>query len=228
MTVRGAALLASADAVLHDELVHPALVAAAREGAIVKSVGKRGGDPVSKQASQAGIEAELVALARAGKSVVRLKGGDPFLFGRGSEEAEALAAAGVPFEVVPGVPSPLGATAYAGISVTHRDLASSVTFVSGTTRAGVEYDWSELATVRGTLCVLMGMRKLDEVAARLARDARRPPDTPAAVIQWGTRAEQRVVEGTLDDVAARAKEAGLGSPAIVVVGPVARLRRALR
>ncbi len=228
LTLRADALVASADVVLHDELVSAAILERCRPDASVKSVGKRGGDPVAKQASQAAIEAELCALARAGKSVVRLKGGDPFLFGRGSEEAEALASAGVPFEVVPGVPSPLGATAYAGISVTHRDLASSVTLVSGTTRAGVEYDWSELATVRGTVCVLMGMRKLDEVAARLVHDARRAPDTPAAVIQWGTRPSQRVVEGTLDDIAARVEAAGLGSPAIVVVGPVARLRRAIR
>jgi siroheme synthase len=120
LTVRGAELLASADVVLHDELSHPALLDSVRPDAEVRSVGKRGGDPVQKQASQAAIDVEIVTLARAGRSVVRLKGGDPFLFGRGSEEAEALAEAGVPFEVIPGIPSPLGATAYAGISVTHR------------------------------------------------------------------------------------------------------------
>jgi uroporphyrinogen III methyltransferase/synthase len=228
ITVRGAELLASADVVLHDELVHPALLDRVREGAEVRYVGKRGGDPDAKQASQAAIDAELVALAREGKRVVRLKGGDPFLFGRGSEEAETLAAAGVPFEIVPGVPSPLGATAYAGISVTHRDLASSVSFISATTRAGTELDWSEFAGVRGTLCVLMGMRRLEEVCERLVRDARRDPATPAAVIQWGTRPEQRVVEGRLDAVAALVRAGGLGSPAIVVVGPVVSLRRTLR
>jgi uroporphyrinogen III methyltransferase/synthase len=228
LTLRAAELLATADVVLHDELVHPAIVARARPGAEVRSVGKRGGDRVAKQASQDAIDRELVALGEAGRAVVRLKGGDPFLFGRGSEEAEALASARVPFEVVPGVPSPLAATAYAGISVTHRDLASSVTFVSGTTRAGAPYDYAELASVRGTICVLMGMHRLDEVTARLVHDARKPPDTPCAVIQWGTRSDQRVAEGTLETLAATARAEGVESPAIIVVGPVAKLRRALR
>jgi uroporphyrinogen III methyltransferase/synthase len=228
LTLRGAELIAAADVILRDELVHPALLERAREGAQIRFVGKRGGDPGSKQTAQASIEEELVRHARAGLSVVRLKGGDPFLFGRGSEECEALVEAGIPFEVVPGVTSPLGATAYAGISVTHRDLASSVTFVSATTRAGAEFDWKELASVRGTICVLMGMRKLEDHCAGLIHGAARAPDTPAAVIQWGTRAEQRVIEGRLDEIAARAREAGLGSPAIIVVGPVASLRRTLR
>lgn len=228
LTLRGAEILANADVVLHDELVHPALLDWVRPGAEIRFVGKRGGAPEEKRAAQAAIDADLIALARAGLRVARLKGGDPFLFGRGSEEAEALAAAGVPFEVVPGVTSPLGATAYAGISVTHRDLASSVTFVSATGRDGRAYDWSELRRVRGTICVLMGMRGLDAHVEALMRDADRPGDTPAAVIQWGTRAEQRVVTGRLDAIAALAREAGLGSPAIVVVGPVVSLRRALR
>jgi uroporphyrinogen III methyltransferase/synthase len=228
ITVRGAELLASADVVLHDELSHPALLDLVRSDAEVRSVGKRGGDPVQKQASQEAIDVEIVTLARAGRSVVRLKGGDPFLFGRGSEEAEALADAGIPFEVIPGIPSPLGATAYAGISVTHRDLASSVTFVSGTQRDGVGFDWSELARVRGTVCILMGMHHLDHIAKSLIALAGRDPGTPAAVIQWGTRAEQLVAEGRLDAIADKAREAGLGSPSIVVVGPVAGLRRKLR
>jgi uroporphyrinogen III methyltransferase / synthase len=228
LTLRGAELLATADVVLHDELVHPALLERVRAGAEVRHVGKRGGDPGAKQASQAAIEAELIALARAGRRVVRLKGGDPFLFGRGSEEAESLVAAGVPFEVVPGIPSPLGAAAYAGISVTHRDLASSVTFVSAATRAGAEFPFAELASVRGTICVLMGMRRLALVCDRLIRDAARDPATPTAVIQWGTRAEQAVVEGPLDRIATLAGEAGLASPGVVVVGPVTTLRRTLR
>jgi uroporphyrinogen III methyltransferase/synthase len=228
VTVRGAELIATADVILHDELVPHALLSRAREGAEIRGVGKRGGDPAAKQASQDEIDADLVQLARAGRSVVRLKGGDPFLFGRGSEEAEALAAAGVPFEVVPGIPSPLGATAYAGISVTHRDLASSVTFVSAARRGGAPFDFAELAGNRGTLCVLMGMHRLDDVAARLVRDAGRDPATPAAVIQWGTRVEQRVVEGRLDEIASLARAAGLGSPGVVVVGRVASLRGTLR
>jgi uroporphyrinogen III methyltransferase/synthase len=228
LTLRGAELLATADVVLHDELVHPTLLERVREGAEVRSVGKRGGEPGLKQASQAAIDAELVAAARAGRSVVRLKGGDPFLFGRGSEEAEALAAAGVPFEVVPGIPSPLGATAYAGISVTHRELASSVTFVSAVTRTGARFPFGELASLRGTICVLMAMRRLDEVCAALVREALRDPATPSVVVQWGTCARQAVVEGRLDAIAGLAAAAGLGSPAVVVVGPVASLRRTLR
>ena len=228
LTLRGAELLATADVVLHDELVHPSLLDRVRPDAEVRHVGKRGGDPGAKQASQGAIDDALVALARAGRSVVRLKGGDPFLFGRGSEEAETLAAAGVPFEVVPGIPSPLGAAAYAGISLTHRDLASSVTFVSAATRAGADFPFGELASVRGTICVLMGMRRLGEVCDRLVREAGRDPATPAAVIQWGTRVEQAVVEGRLDAIAELSRAAGLGSPAIVVVGPVVTLRRTLR
>ncbi|XYH98205.1 uroporphyrinogen-III C-methyltransferase [Sorangium sp. So ce1128] len=227
-TQRGAELLATADVVLHDELVHPALLDGVREGAEVRSVGKRGGDRVVKDAKQAEIDAELVALGLAGRSVVRLKGGDPFLFGRGSEEAEALARAGVPFEVVPGVCSPLGATAYAGISLTHRNIASSVMIVSGVTRAGKGFDWSELASVRGTICVLMGMQALDAVVAGLTGPGRRDPATPAAAIQWGTRADQRVVTSRLDELPRRAREEGLQSPAVIVVGAVTRLREALR
>jgi uroporphyrinogen III methyltransferase/synthase len=228
LTLRGAELLATADVVLHDELVHPALLSHARADAEVRSVGKRGGDQHAKASKQAAIDDELVALARAGKSVVRLKGGDPFLFGRGSEEAEALAAASVPFEVVPGVSSPLGAAAYAGISLTHRDLASSVTIVSGTMRTGAPFDFQELAATRGTICVLMGMRDIERVTEALIARAKRDPATPAAVIQWGTRAEQRVAEGRLDAIAAIARAAGLGSPAVIVVGDVARLRSKLR
>lgn len=227
ITLRAVELLATADVVMHDELIHLSLLEHAREDAVIRFVGKRGGNPGVKQASQSAIDAELIERARAGQSVVRLKGGDPFLFGRGSEEAESLAAAGVPFEVVPGVPSPLGATAYAGISVTHRDLASSVTFVSGTTRKGEGFDFRELASVRGTLCVLMGMRDLASVCERILREGQRDPATPAAVIQWGTLPSQAVVEGRLDEVAGLAERAGLGSPAIIVVGVVAGLRRSL-
>jgi uroporphyrinogen III methyltransferase/synthase len=228
LTLRGAELLATADVILHDELVHRALLDHARADAAVRHVGKRGGDAGTRAASQELIDAEMIAEARSGRSVVRLKGGDPFLFGRGSEEAENLVAAGVPFEVVPGVPSPLGASAYAGISLTHRDLASSVTFVSAVAREGADFAFDELASIRGTVCVLMAMRRLADVCARLVRDARRDPATPAAVIQWGTRAEQVVVEGRLDAIAGLAAAAGLGSPAIVVVGEVVGLRRTLR
>lgn len=228
ITVRGAELLASADVVLHDELVHPALLDLAKPDAEVRFVGKRGADRSSKQAKQDAIETELVALARAGKRVVRLKGGDPFLFGRGSEEAEALYAAGIPFEVVPGVCSPLGATAYAGFSLTHRDHASSVVFVSGTTRAGKLFDFGELAQLQGTICVLMGMHNIDAIVQGLLGPGRRPPETPTAIIQWGTWAEQRVVTGKLEEIVCRAREAHVGSPSIIVVGAAAERRDVLR
>jgi uroporphyrinogen III methyltransferase / synthase len=228
LTLRGAELLASADVVLHDELVHPALLDLARKDAVVRAVGKRGSDLGSKQAKQDAIEAELVFYGLAGKSVVRLKGGDPYLFGRGSEEAEALVRAGIPFEVVPGIPSPLGATAYAGFSVTHRDFASSVIFVSGTTRAGRIFDFSEIASVRGTVCVLMAMHHLDEVVAGLVGPGKRDLNEPVAAIQWGTWAKQRVVLGVLGDIVEKVRVSGAGSPAIVLVGRVATLREELR
>lgn len=228
LTLRGAALLGSADVVLHDELVHPALLALVRPGCEVRFVGKRGGDPHEKQAKQGEIDAALVDLARRGLRVVRLKGGDPFLFGRGSEEAETLAASGVPFEIVPGVSAPHGASAYAGISLTHRDLASSVTIVSGTTRAGRPFDFREIAGVSGTICVLMGMRRIEDVTRGLVDDARKDPATPTAVIYRGTLAQQRTVTGRLDEIAAKARAAGLSNPALIVVGPVVALRDTIR
>lgn len=228
LTLRGAALLATADVVLHDELVHPALLARVKPGCEIRAVGKRGGAPEEKQAKQSAIDAALVDLAREGRRVVRLKGGDPFLFGRGSEEAETLARAGVPFEIVPGVTAPLAAAAYAGISLTHRDLASSVTIVSGTTRSGEPFDFREIAGVSGTICVLMGMRRIEEVTRGLVEHARKDPSTPAAVIHWGTRPEQRTVTARLDEIAAAARAAAIANPALIVVGPVVALRDTIR
>ncbi len=228
ITVRGAELLATADVVLHDELVHPALLELVKPEAEVRFVGKRGADRSSKQAKQDAIEVELVSLAQMGKRVVRLKGGDPYLFGRGSEEAEALANAGIAFEVVPGVCSPLGATAYAGFSLTHRDHASSVVFISGTTRAGKPFDFGELALIRGTVCILMGMHNIDVMVRGLLDAGGRSPETPAAVIQWGTHAEQRVVSGNLGEIVSLAREAKLGSPGIIIVGAAAERREHLR
>jgi uroporphyrinogen III methyltransferase/synthase len=228
ITLRGARLLESADLVLHDELVAPELVARAREDAEVRSVGKRGSGSSAKQASQAAINAALVAGAQAGKSVVRLKGGDPFLFGRGAEEAMALRAAGVPFAVVPGVSAPFGATAYAGIPLTHRDAASSVTFVTAITRDGAPFDWTELRGSSGTLCVFMGTRCLEAACRGLIDEAGRAPDTPAALASWISYPRQRVVSATLADLAQRAASAGLVSPSLLVVGKVVALRELLR
>lgn len=228
VTVRALELLATADAVLHDELVPPSLLSLVRSGAEVRWVGKRGHRRDEKQSKQHEIDTQLIELARAGKSVVRLKGGDPFLFGRGSEEAEALVHAAIPFEVVPGVTSPLAAAAYAGISLTHRELASSVTFLSATMRDGSRFDARRLAGLDGTICVLMGLAQLDAFARELIDLAGLPASTPVAVVSRGTHPAQRVVEGTLEDIAPRVAAASLGSPALAVIGRVAALRAELR
>ncbi|MEZ4301552.1 MAG: uroporphyrinogen-III C-methyltransferase [Polyangiaceae bacterium] len=226
LTLRGAALLATADVVLHDDLVHPALLSLVPPTCEVRFVGKRGGAPQEKQATQSAIDASLIELARRGLRVVRLKGGDPFLFGRGSEEAEALAAAAVPFEIVPGVTAALAVPAYAGISLTHRDLASSVTFVSGTTRRGRPFNFREIAGVSGTICVLMGMRHIEDVA--IAPSSKKPanPDTPSAVIERSSP-EQRTITAPLSDLAASTRVANLSNPALIV-GPVTTLRPTIR
>ncbi len=227
ITARGLRKLREADIVLYDALVHPDQLQAAKPDAELVFVGKRAGR-VSERQSE--INRHLVEAARAGKTVVRLKGGDPYLFGRGSEEAELLAKEGISFEVVPGVPSPLAATAYAGLSLTHRELASSVAYVTATEsvekdRAG--HDWSKLATATETLVIFMGMRKLDSLCNLLVEHGR-SPDTPAAVVQWASLPRQRTVVGTLRNIHARASKAGLGLPALTIVGDVVRLRDSLR
>lgn len=227
ITVRGLELLGKADVVLHDALAHPSLLDACRRDAELRDVGKRPGE---RSTSQAVITAELIALARAGKRVVRLKGGDPLLFARGAEEALALVEAGVPFEVVPAVPSPVGTAAYAGISLTHRALSSSVTFITGSDREEVAWSpeaWRKLATATDTICVLMGMRNIEAIARAIVEGGR-SPSTPAAVIHWGTRPEQRVAVATLGDIAAVARARGLKNPSIIVVGEVVALREKLR
>jgi len=227
ITARGLRRLQEADLVLYDALVHPDQLHAAKPGAELVFVGKRAGRVSERQAT---INRRLVEAARNGKTVVRLKGGDPYLFGRGSEEAELLAAAGVVFEVVPGVPSPLAATAYAGLSLTHRELASSVAYVTATESVDKDrtgHEWSKLATATQTLVIFMGMRKLDSLAKLLIEHGR-PAETPAAVVQWASLPRQRTVVGTLGDIHARASAAGLGLPALTIVGEVVRLRESLR
>lgn len=222
ITVRGLSLLQRADVVLFDALAHPALLESCTQ-AEQRNVGKRYGED---SAEQDAIIAQMIELARAGKRVVRLKGGDPLMFARGAEEALALTAAGVKFEIVPGVSSPIAASAYAGISLTHRDVSSSVTFITGSDRAGKEWSpesWKKLATATDTICVLMGMRRIGEITQAII-DGGRAPSTPAAVIQWGARPEQRVVTAPLERIAAAAHEAGLKNPAIILVGEVAKLR----
>jgi uroporphyrinogen III methyltransferase/synthase len=219
LTRRGAELLARADVVVHDRLIDPSLLALAPAGAQLFDVGKRPGP--GGAARQETINALLVEHGRAGRTVVRLKGGDPFLFGRGGEEAEALHDAGVAWEVVPGVTSALAVPAAAGIPVTHRGVATSVTVVTGhlgdpTAPGGV--DWSALARAGGTLVILMGMATRAGIAQALM-DAGRDRDTPVVVTEWGTTAGQRSRRTTLGDL----HRVDLGSPAVIVVGPVAGL-----
>jgi uroporphyrinogen III methyltransferase/synthase len=226
MTRRSLELIASADVVLYDRLIPPGALDGARPGAELRYVGKEPGKPAVEQDE---INAQLVALGQAGKRVVRLKGGDPFVFGRGGEEAEALAAAGVRFEVVPGVTAGVAAPAYSGIPVTHRDASSAVAFVTGhedPSKDESALDWDALARFPGTLVFYMGIKNLPLIAERLVA-AGRPGDEPAAVVARGTLAGQATVGGTLTDIADRVEAAGIRPPAITVVGPVAELREAL-
>lgn len=224
LTIRARELLETADAIVYDALInHDILVWLALPPHIaLHDVGKRGGAPSARQDD---INALLVRLGREGKRVVRLKGGDPFVFGRGSEEALALAAAGVPFEVVSGVTAGVAVPAYAGIPVTHRGFSSMVTFVTGREspdRAESHIDWATLGRLHGTLVVYMGARRLAEITAALAAGGL-SGETPVAVVSWGTYPHQRTVSATLDTVAAAARDAGIESPSIVIIGDVVRL-----
>ncbi len=226
ITLKGLRCLRVADVVVYDRLVNLSLLDEAPSGAERVFAGKKTGCHAVKQEE---IHAFLIHRARQGRLVVRLKGGDPFVFGRGGEEALALAQAGIPFEVIPGVSSAIAVPAYAGIPVTHRDHASSVTIVTGHGRyphgpAGV--NWEALAKVGGTLVILMGVDTLPHVTRQLL-DGGLPADTPAAVIQQGTIAQQRVVTDTLVNIAACARRANITSPAITVIGAVVALRDSL-
>ena len=230
VTVGAVARLAQADVVVYDRLANPALLRHARADAELIYVGKT---PEHHTLQQHEINALLIAKAREGKRVVRLKGGDPFVFGRGGEEAAALAAAGVPFEVLPGVTSAVAAPAYAGIPVTHRGIASSFAVITGhgpdtgDEDDELSVDWARVATATDTLVFLMGIGRLEEIAAKLVEHGR-PPATPVAVVEWGTLPRQRTVAGTLATIAEDVRAAGLGPPAVTVVGEVARLRDRLR
>jgi uroporphyrinogen III methyltransferase / synthase len=226
MTRRSLELIAAADAILYDRLIPADALEGARPDCDLRYVGKAPGDVASTQEET---NALLVELGRAGKLVVRLKGGDPFVFGRGGEEAEALRAAGVPFEVVPGVTAGVAAPAYAGIPVTHRDVASAVAFVTGHEDPAKDesaIDAIGLAAFPGTLVFYMGVRNLPSITAALI-DAGRGPAEPAAVVRRGTLADQLTVTGTLADIAERVAAAGLKAPAITVVGPAVELRDTL-
>ncbi len=218
ITVRGAEVLGRADVVVYDRLVDPSLLDLAPADAERVYAGKAPGAP---EMDQAEINALLVDRARAKGNVVRLKGGDPFVFGRGGEEAEALAAAGVPFEVVPGITSAIGALAYAGIPVTHRGASTHFTVVTGhedPAKGSADVDWSALARTGGTLVILMGAGRVGEIASRLVEGGL-APDTPVAAVRNGTRPDQETVRATLATVA----DAGVQAPAAIVVGDVASL-----
>lgn len=228
LTLKGARCLQAADVVLYDRLVSPELLKMARTDAKHVFVGK---NPTCHSIPQEQINVLLLAYARQGHIVVRLKGGDPFIFGRGGEEALALSQAGIPFEIVPGVSSALAVPAYAGIPVTHREYASTVTILTGHegyphahTSPGI--NWEALAALGGTLVVLMGVKGMPHFTQRLIEGGL-SPTLPAAVIQEGTTQRQRVVTGTLADIAERAAKAGLSSPAITVIGSVVELSEAV-
>lgn len=226
MTARSLELIASADAIFYDRLIPPGALDGARADAELVYVGKQSGVPSVPQGE---IGERLVEAARAGRSVVRLKGGDPFVFGRGGEEGEALREAGIEFEVVPGVTAGVAATAYAGIPVTHRDDASAVAFVTGHEDPEKEesaLDWEALARFPGTLVFYMGVKRLADNAAALIA-AGRDPAEPAAAIERGTWPGQRTVEATLGTIAAAVEREAVKAPALIVVGEVARRREQL-
>ncbi len=219
LTARALELIATADTILYDRLIGAAALEGARSEAELLYVGKEGG---GASVPQEQTEALMIERAQAGHTVVRLKGGDPFVFGRGGEEALALRAAGIPFEVVPGVTAGVAALAYAGIPVTHRGLARACAFVTGRTGDESELDWPALATFPGTLVFYMGVGRLAQISAALI-EAGREPDEPAAVIEAGTLPTQRTVRGTLQTIAAQVLDEQVGSPSITVVGAVAEL-----
>jgi uroporphyrinogen III methyltransferase/synthase len=218
--------LEEADVILYDYLANPALLAHARPESQRIYVGRRGRGSYQDQAE---VNRLMIDQARQGKVVVRLKGGDPFVFGRGGEEAEAVAAAGIPFEVVPGVTAAVAVPAYAGIPVTHRTMASSVTFITGhedPEKEGSALEWPRLATGEGTLVFLMGMKNLPRIVEHLVAEGK-SIDTPVALIRWGTRPAQQTVIGTLADIVKQATAAHLEPPTVIVVGEVVRLREQL-
>lgn len=224
LTLRALKVLQRADVVLYDHLVGDAILTLARRGAKRIYVGKQRSNHSLPQAE---INALMIRLARAGKRVVRLKGGDPFLFGRGGEEIETLAASRVPFEIVPGITAALGVAAYAGIPLTHRDHAHACVFATGHLKDGtLDLDWDALARPRQTVVIYMGLYALPRLCRELIAHGL-SPDTPAAIIQHGTLPTQRVLTGTLDTLPLRTAAAGLQPPTLVVVGEVVRLRERL-
>jgi len=224
LTLRAARLLREAEVVVYDYLVSEQVLGLLNPRAERIYAGKRQG---CHALAQEEINKLLVALARRGRRVLRLKGGDPFIFGRGAEECEFLAAHGVPFEVVPGVTSASGASCHAGIPLTHRDFARAVVFATGHLKDGSsDLDWAALARPNQTVVIYMGLTRLAEICARLVAHGA-APETPAAVIERATTDRQRVVAGTLGTLAEQVAVQGLKPPALIVVGEVVRLHASL-
>jgi uroporphyrin-III C-methyltransferase len=226
LTLHATNALQQADVVIYDALVDETIVKLARPGAVIECAGKRGGKPSPKQRD---ISLKLIEWARKGKRVLRLKGGDPFLFGRGGEEALALVAARIPFRVVPGVTSGLGGLAYAGIPATHRDINHAITFVTGHMAGGDMPDtinWRALAEGSPVIVIYMGLKHLPRISAELL-SAGRAADEPVAIISQATTARQRVLETTLSRAVEDAAASGIPAPALIVVGEAVRLRAGL-
>lgn len=226
-TLRGLEVLRKAEVVIYDRLVNPALLDEAPPEAFLIFAGKRTGNHSLPQEQ---INALMIAHARRGRTVVRLKGGDPFIFGRGGEEALALADEGIPFEIVPGVSAAVAVPAYAGIPLTHRGLSSSFVVVTGhegACKGESSVDWGRLATAVDTLVVLMGVTALPRIVAALLTHGR-SPETPVALIRWGTTEAQQTLSGCLADIVGKAQAAGLEPPVVAVIGDVVGLRERLR
>ncbi|HKX26808.1 MAG TPA: uroporphyrinogen-III C-methyltransferase [Blastocatellia bacterium] len=227
LTLKARDLIAAADCVIYDYLVNPEILTHAHRRAELIYAGKRGGEGSWAQA-----EINKLLLEKAGeyRTVVRLKGGDPFVFGRGAEEAEALVKAGIEWEVVPGVTAGSSVAAYAGIPITHRGLSSSVAFITGhedPSKPQSAIHWEHLARAVDTLVVFMGVAKVPEIASQLMQHGR-PPATPVAVIRWGTYSHQETYVSTLDQVAELVGREKIGAPALIIIGEVVRLRDRLR
>jgi len=226
ITVKGKECIQTADVIIYDYLACPALLKYARKSAELIYVGKKGGDHAL---SQDQINALIVEKAKTGGTVTRLKGGDPFIFGRGGEEAEVLFKADLSFEIVPGVTSAIAAPAYAGIPLTHRKLTSTVAFVTGhedPKKEETSINWAALATGIGTLVFFMGVKNLPKITRQLM-DHGKSPDTPVALVRWGTTPSQVTVSGTLETIVEKVRSAGLKAPALIVVGDVVNLRPTL-
>ncbi|MCK0143827.1 uroporphyrinogen-III C-methyltransferase [Aliiroseovarius sp. F20344] len=226
LTIHAVNALMQADVIVHDALVAPEILDWARPEAEVIYAGKRGGKPSAKQRD---ISLRLVDLAKAGKRVLRLKGGDPFVFGRGGEEGQTLVQHGVPIRIIPGISAGIGGLAYAGIPVTHRDVNQSVTFVTGHDQSGnatVSLDWKAIARGSQVIVIYMGMKHLDRIRNSLM-DAGRPGDEPVAITSNATTPDQRVLETSLASCVEDAEREGIGAPAIICVGRAVLMRQAL-